>query len=521
MKRLTIYAYSNDNGVVGEATVYMLQALRNITDRLVIVCNAYLTSTARNQLQAICKDVYCLNCKNMTEVAYADALFYYCGQEELRQYDEITLISDSFWGPVYPLETIYSEMENQNCDYWRMTDITPLYHFVVLRKKLFTSATFSNWLETLLAIYKKSFHNMGIQPKANNISSIDNAFSGYHEYLYIPDEEVLHELSSTDAELYLIKEKSYPFLSKELFELTFAELLQFNQKYPIRSIMQDIQNTGTFDLKMIESERILNEKNQKTYDLSPDKLRQNTGRIYLDYGEGYSEKNMILGYYFTNNQGDFEIRFSIESKKPILGFRYDPLDKIPNLIFKIDQCKCDGVDVIYKNHNGQNLGNNVQIFRTLDPYYKYDFSADSIQEIVVTGNMCFANNFLAKYIGSCAVTSYTSTLFWDEGNGYSEANKIETGLMINKNNEFSLRIPCNLNNIRGLRFDPVEGFKCKLDLSEIMINDKKVRVRNTNGRKLNRLSSKWIFDTFDPAMELMLTEKNVTSVYVRGKIQIM
>ena len=51
MKRLTIYEYNEDSGVVGEATLRLLQSFKQVSEKLVIVCNAYLTPMGRNTLK--------------------------------------------------------------------------------------------------------------------------------------------------------------------------------------------------------------------------------------------------------------------------------------------------------------------------------------------------------------------------------------------------------------------------------------------------------------------------------------
>ena len=39
----------------------------------------------------------------------------------MEQYDELALINDSVFGPVYPLEPIFNEMGDRDLDFWGIT----------------------------------------------------------------------------------------------------------------------------------------------------------------------------------------------------------------------------------------------------------------------------------------------------------------------------------------------------------------------------------------------------------------
>ena len=91
------------------------------------------------------------------------------GQEGLGEYDELVLTGDVFFGPLYPLEEMFSGMEGRGADFWTLTkhsisdrypypytplpDISGQTHmsFICFRKNLFTSRDFQDFWDMLPA----------------------------------------------------------------------------------------------------------------------------------------------------------------------------------------------------------------------------------------------------------------------------------------------------------------------------------------------------------------------------------
>lgn len=516
MKRLVVFAYNDNSGVVGEATLNLLKEYRNISDRLVIVCNAFLTPQGRKEFLSITKDVYCLNCKNIIQVVYADALINYCGMNTVVGYDEVTLMSDDFWGPFADLGEIYDKMASVSCDYWQMSNLISIHEFVVLKNAFIKRREYKEYLEKMLDVYKKTFQNIGKSKKFIADVEMEDIYSNAIGKNYIYVDERQEKLSSTDMMLYLIREKGYPFLEKKLMELSYFDILQSSDLYDIKDIVQEIEDAKKYDFDLIAKERELLKKNKRTYDLSRNIQDTLASKIYLNYGYGYTEQQTCEGYAFINENGDFKVRYTPILSSSIVGFRYDPLEKIPNLVMSITKCTCDGVDVKSVSHNGMDCGNNFQLFSSLDPFYEFEYHTSRIGEIIIEGNITFVNNRFMEYMNSCKVTGYISNIYWDWGTGYSEERKIEKGLFINDNNEFELKIACDLQNICEIRFDPVEGFKSRVQLYEVQINGKDVRIKSTNGT--NKGKREWIFDTFDPNIVFSLNERDIHYIYISGKI---
>lgn len=520
MQRLLIYSYNESSGIIGNATKFLLSEFSKVTDRMIIVCNAYLSPKGRNELKKITNDVYCLSCKNTIFVVYADAIVNYCGVDKILEYDEIILMDDSVWGPLYSVEDIFADMQKRACDYWQISNLVASQRFMVLRKTFLKRPEFLDYLKNMLYIYGKTFQNMGQMEPASD-STIKNIYSSMVGDTYITVNDMPDSMSEMDIKIYLLKEKGYPFVDKEFFERSYFDLVQTINKYDIHSLIKNLQNDHSELVHLISEERALIEKSIRISKRNLNAVKtQDTlfGKLYLDYGHGFSEVDRCEGHTLIDSNGDFVIRFTPRLEGKIVRFRYDPVELIPNLIMTLYSCTCDGAQVVPNYNNGKKCGDNFVFFATDDPFYKFNYKASSINEIVIEGNMQFVNNCFRDNLNSCEITSFISNIFWNSGKGYNEANKHTVGLFIDNDNEFEIKMDLELKDICGLRFDPVEGFKCKLQIYDLLVNGHKTAVKGTNGIVTGK--NKFIFNTFDPAIELKIKGKNVTDIYVRGKIEI-
>mgnify|MGYP005781623335 CR=1 FL=1 len=519
MKRLTIYEYNEDSGVVGEATLRLLQSFKQVSEKLVIVCNAYLTPMGRNTLKGLTEHVYCLNCKNIPQVAFADAMVHYCGIDELSYFDEVTLVDNSFYGPMNSLVAIYNQMQSINCDYWQMFREVPKQRFVVIRRSLFQHTEYCKYMDAMLSIYMRTFQNIGYRRTGMINVPYDDIYSNMNGASYIELTEEEDEFDFVDKQLYLVSQKGYPFLDKKLFDLEYLDVITQNKYCNFKSIIQALQNSQKYDFNLIQCEKALLAKNRRTFDLKPFLIPEiSTGKLYIDYGNGYSEKNTFEGYNFINANGDFKIRFSLHIHTPICGFRYDPLEKFSNLVMHLYSCKCDEKEVKYTNNNGIHFGIDTEIFSSSDPYYEFRYNFNELQEVLIEGNLLFVNNNFMSALHSYQVTSYISSIFWNTGNGFNETNKMSKGLFLSGDNEFELRFSCDLKHVKELRLDPLEGFQCRVKIIEVKVNDKEVQIKGTNGKKIS--NREWIFAHFDPNIMIDIKDMIIDSIYIRGYLNL-
>ena len=147
MKRLALFSFYNESGIVRAFIYYYLEKLAGISDVAVIV-NGSLQPESESLLRSKGYRVFRRENKGFDFGAWKEFLlsnapaFY-------SQYDELILCNCSCYGPVYPFSQIFDEMDSRECDFWglyrhpglrdRKHSIPPHLqsYFLVIRERLF------------------------------------------------------------------------------------------------------------------------------------------------------------------------------------------------------------------------------------------------------------------------------------------------------------------------------------------------------------------------------------------------
>ena len=110
MKRLAVYATYNPKGVVDEYIIYMAESLKKVADDIYIVSNHTYLDGEKEKLEAASR-IYERADKGYDAGGYAHVIRLLEKENKLAGYDELILLNDSIFGPFYPLEDIFYEME--------------------------------------------------------------------------------------------------------------------------------------------------------------------------------------------------------------------------------------------------------------------------------------------------------------------------------------------------------------------------------------------------------------------------
>lgn len=161
MNRLCIFVFYDRDGKVDTYVNYLLNALQPHLKKLVIVCNGKLSSLGRKQLESFTPELFIRENKGYDAMAFKLAMTTYIGWEKVMTYDELLLINDTFYGPLYPLNNVFTKMDKKQCDFWGMTchrEYVDYYfgdscklpahiqsYFMVFRKAVFRSNVFQNY----------------------------------------------------------------------------------------------------------------------------------------------------------------------------------------------------------------------------------------------------------------------------------------------------------------------------------------------------------------------------------------
>lgn len=119
-KRACIYFIYDKDGIIDNYIIYQLQALRPHITFLHCVINGKLTFDGRKALEKIADEVYIRENKGNDIGAYKAAIEY-IGWKKLGEYDELVLMNNTCFGPVYPFKECFDWAKNRDIAIWGLT----------------------------------------------------------------------------------------------------------------------------------------------------------------------------------------------------------------------------------------------------------------------------------------------------------------------------------------------------------------------------------------------------------------
>lgn len=156
MNRLSLYVFYEKNGNLRDSDRFYIEGLRKISDVAVIV-NGLISKDGLKYLRKGGYEYLCRENKGYDFGAWKD-YFEAENARIMQKYDEIILCNCSCYGPVFPLENVFSRMSGVKCDFWglhRHPGIPGKFpphlqsYFLVLRRSLFSDSAFSDYLRSL------------------------------------------------------------------------------------------------------------------------------------------------------------------------------------------------------------------------------------------------------------------------------------------------------------------------------------------------------------------------------------
>lgn len=227
MKRLGIFVFYDKDGIVDRYVEYLLDQMKLVLNRIVIVSNVHLERQEQEKLCAYTKEYFERENIGFDAGAYKDVLCNFIGWEEIGKYDELVMFNDTFYGFFCSAEQIFKSMSKKDCDFWGITvhyanlqDFIAEHvqsYFLVIRSRMLHDPLFMGWWRDL----KYPVNS------ASAVSDFEIAFSvffsnlGYHHSSYVDTSEWKHETENngfnfTGYRIFrLLSELSCPILKKK------------------------------------------------------------------------------------------------------------------------------------------------------------------------------------------------------------------------------------------------------------------------------------------------------------------
>jgi len=161
-RRLGIFVFFDYDGIADCYLEFLLDKLSKICQQINIVVNGEIQQSSLNRLYRYADRIYIRENIGFDAGAYKDFFLKVIPKYEWESYDEIVLMNDTFFGPIIPLEHIWSRFEAETIDFWGITrhpkgeygSGEELYshiqaYFMVIGKRIIESPSFLEFWENI------------------------------------------------------------------------------------------------------------------------------------------------------------------------------------------------------------------------------------------------------------------------------------------------------------------------------------------------------------------------------------
>ncbi|PBC24102.1 MULTISPECIES: rhamnan synthesis F family protein [unclassified Mesorhizobium] len=117
MRRIAVFFLINERGVADDYVIFLLEKLREVVDKIVVVSNGDLSKPSEKAVKASCDQLLVREREGLDLWGYKAGIEA-IGHDALSQYDELILLNDTCYGPLFPFSEMFSEMEGRESDFW-------------------------------------------------------------------------------------------------------------------------------------------------------------------------------------------------------------------------------------------------------------------------------------------------------------------------------------------------------------------------------------------------------------------
>ena len=163
-KRIAFYAHYNKDGLVSDEDKKSLCAYKKIFDDIVFVSNSKIDENDLYEVKKYTTSQIFRENKGSDFAAWKEGIKTFA-YENIKNYDQIALINNSTFAPVYDIKNVFAEMENRSFDFWSITlfpeskekghnKVQKIIEdmqscFIVFENKVIESGEIENYFETI------------------------------------------------------------------------------------------------------------------------------------------------------------------------------------------------------------------------------------------------------------------------------------------------------------------------------------------------------------------------------------
>jgi len=259
MNRLAIIVLYDKKGIIDESTIHLIKSLYDFAQNVVVISNGEIDTYDKAKIVSISDSFFLRDNKGYDGGAYKDCFLTYLKEDYLKQWDEIVILNDTFFGPIHPWKKVFDIMESQNVDFWGLTEqredrllhsgiVVPCHvqgYFIAIRQQLFLSNEFMDFWNDFA--YPQTYWEA--------VWNYEIRFTNYFvkkgfKYVVFTDFIDRSFIENADAAFYieyayeLIKYSDFPIVKKK-------PLLDLNRYHKYKSILEYIKCNSIYNEDLI------------------------------------------------------------------------------------------------------------------------------------------------------------------------------------------------------------------------------------------------------------------------------
>lgn len=164
--RTAIFAHFDKDNLIDDYVIYYLNALKKVVQKLIFVSDCNLSTVETDKLNGIADGIIAKPHGEHDFGSYKRGVLFAQENNLLNDTDELIFANDSCYGPFFQLENVFEKMEQENCNFWGITQNNKFKirknlfwkkyeiphiqsYFFVLKKEVFNSGVFLNFINSI------------------------------------------------------------------------------------------------------------------------------------------------------------------------------------------------------------------------------------------------------------------------------------------------------------------------------------------------------------------------------------
>ena len=261
MKRLLIYVHFNKYDHISRHVFYQIEHMRPLFEKLVFISNSKLSLSEVEKLREkkLIDEFIQRENTGYDFGAWHDGMAL-VGFDKLREYDSITVMNDTCFGPLWDMEPIYQKYESDSkVDFWGMTNHQEVKqrnlfinehlqsYFISFKKRLVQSTVFQNFWQSIE-------NYIDVQKVIDNYETqytkkfVDAGFEYQTILNTIPLKDDFFHSNFTIHYPHVLLENHVPFIKIKTFDLTqhlapyLLKAIEQVSDYPIEFILSHMSD---------------------------------------------------------------------------------------------------------------------------------------------------------------------------------------------------------------------------------------------------------------------------------------